>query len=152
MALTTRMTVRHLDGDRFAIDVRDHRLTVDQPLDDGGQDTGATPTELFVASLASCVAHYARGYLARHKLPTAGLAVTAEYTMGPRPPRVTDIRVDVDVPDGVPAERLGGLLAVASHCTVHNTLAHPPAITVALAGLSGGPGPAGAPRAGKEEA
>lgn len=128
------MTVRHLDGDRFTIGVRDHLITVDQPLADGGADTAATPTELFVASLASCVAFYARRYLIRHALPTAGFALTAEYTIGSRPAWVTDIRLDIQVPDGVPAERFGGLLAVASHCTVHNSLTDPPAVTVALAG------------------
>jgi putative redox protein len=128
------MTVKHLNGDRFAIGVRDHMLTVDQPLADGGEDTAPTPTELLVASLASCVAFYARRYLARHHLPTAGLIVTADYTLEPRPARVTDIRVDIQVPDGIPAERLDALLAVASHCTVHNTLADPPTVTVTLAG------------------
>jgi putative redox protein len=128
-------TVRtwHLDGDRFAIGIRDHLITVDQPTADGGQDTAPTPTELFVASLASCVGFYARRYLARHHLPTTGLTVTADYTMGTRPARVTDIRVDIDVPDGVPADRREALLAVASHCTVHNTLADDPQVTIALA-------------------
>jgi putative redox protein len=78
------MTVRYLNGDRFAIGVRDHMLTVDQPRADGGEDTEPTPTELLVASLASCVAFYARRYLARHHLPTAGLAVTADYTPSSR--------------------------------------------------------------------
>jgi putative redox protein len=128
------MTVWHLNGDRFAIGVRDHMLTVDQPLADGGEDTAPTPTELLVASLASCVAFYARRYLARHHLPTAGLIVTADYTLEPRPARVADIRVDIQVPDGIPAGRLDALLAVASHCTVHNTLADPPTVTVTLAG------------------
>ena len=105
------MTVRHLDGDRFTIGVRDHLLTVDQPVDDGGADTAPTPTELFVASLASCVAFYAGRYLSRHQLPTDGLTVTAHYTLGRRPARVTDIRVDVALPDGVPAERRDALLA-----------------------------------------
>ena len=130
------MTVRHLDGDRFAIGVRDHLITVDQPLADGGADTAATPTELFVASLASCVAFYARRYLSRHQLPTDGLTVTAQYTLGLRPARVTDIRVDIQLPDGVPAERRDALLAVASHCTVHNSLTHPPEVTVTLAGTA----------------
>jgi uncharacterized OsmC-like protein len=49
------LTTWHLDGDRFAISIRDHMITVDQPVADGGQDTAPTPTELFVASLASCV-------------------------------------------------------------------------------------------------
>jgi putative redox protein len=124
------VTVRHLDGDRFAIGVRDHMFTVDQPADVGGDDTAPTPTELFVASLASCVAFYARRYLARHALPTAGLIVTADYTLGERPARVTEIRVDIRLPDGVPEQRRDALLAVASHCTVHNSLTDPPQITV----------------------
>ena len=130
------MTVRHLDGDRFTIGVRDHLLTVDQPVNDGGADTAPTPTELFVAGLASCVAFYARRYLSRHQLPTDGLTVTAQYTLGLRPARVTDIRVDVQLPDGVPAERRDALLAVASHCTVHNSLTHPPEVTVTPAGTA----------------
>ena len=47
--MTERLDVRHLDGDRFAIDVRGHTITVDQPVDAGGEDTARTLTELFVA-------------------------------------------------------------------------------------------------------
>jgi uncharacterized OsmC-like protein len=129
------LTVSHIHGDRFAIRVRDHVITIDQPLSDGGADTAPTPVELFVASLASCVAHYARRYLVRHGLPTAGLRVTSDYTMGSRPARVADIRIDIQIPDGVPAESRAALLAVASHCTVHNTLVATPTVTVALAGV-----------------
>jgi putative redox protein len=125
-------TVKYLDGDRFAIGIRGHMVAVDQPLADGGEDTAPTPTELLVASLASCVAFYARRYLARHRLPTAGLNVTADYTMGTRPTRVADVTVDIQVPDGVPPARLDALLAVASHCTVHNTLTDQPTVTIAL--------------------
>jgi uncharacterized OsmC-like protein len=127
------LRVTHVAGDRFAIGVRDHVITVDQPLTDGGDDTAPTPTELFVAGLASCVAFYARRYLARHDLPTDGLEVTAAYEMGSRPARVTDIRINVVVPDGVPEERHAALLAMASHCTVHNTLADPPSVDIVLA-------------------
>src|SRR6266545_1791870 len=79
----SEMTVWYLDGDRFAVEVRDHVITVDQPLADGGQDTAPTPTEMFVASLAGCVAFYAHRFLARHHLPSAGLAVMTEYTDQP---------------------------------------------------------------------
>ena len=129
----TGVGVRHLDGDRFAIDVRGHTVLVDQPVDDGGSDTAPTPTELLVASLASCVAFYARRYLARHGLPTGGLRVTADYEMGSRPARVARLDVRLQLPDNVPAERRDALLAVASHCTVHNTLAEPPEVSVRLA-------------------
>lgn len=129
-----RVTVRHLDADRFTIAVGRHTLTVDQPVDQGGEDSAPTPTELFVASLASCVAHYARRYLTRHGLPTEGLEVTASYDLAKSPARVGDVQVQVKVSDAIPAERLDALLAVASHCTVHNSLIQPPSVRVTLVG------------------
>ena len=132
------MRVEPRGGDRFDINVRGHLLTVDQPVSHGGDDTAATPTELFVASLASCVAFYARRYLARHNLPTEGLAVEATFEMGSRPARVSGINVRLIVPEGVPAERREPLLAVASHCTVHNTLAATPEVSITLENAASG--------------
>jgi LmbE family N-acetylglucosaminyl deacetylase/uncharacterized OsmC-like protein len=127
------MRVEHRGGDRFDINIRGHLISVDQPVRHGGDDTAATPTELFVASLASCVAFYARRYLARHNLPTEGLAVDATFDIGSRPARVSGITVRVIVPEGVPPERREPLLAVATHCTVHNTLAATPDVSITLA-------------------
>ena len=127
------LAVQHVDGDRFTIGIRDHLIDVDQPVTDGGEDTAPTPTELFVASLASCVAFYARRYLARHHLPSAGLRVTTDYRMGSHPARVSDIRIGITLDSAVPHDRRQALLAVATHCTVHNSLTHPPAIDIALA-------------------
>jgi putative redox protein len=36
------------------------------------------------------------------------------------------------VPEGVPADRLDALLAVATHCTVHNTLSSEPVVSITL--------------------
>jgi LmbE family N-acetylglucosaminyl deacetylase/uncharacterized OsmC-like protein len=128
------MRVEYRGGDQFDVNVRGHIIAVDQPVKDGGDDTAPTPTELFIASLASCVAFYARRYLARHNLPTDGLAVEATFAMGSKPARVAGIQVRLVVPDGVPPERLDALLAVASHCTVHNTLERTPDVSITLAG------------------
>jgi LmbE family N-acetylglucosaminyl deacetylase/uncharacterized OsmC-like protein len=132
------MRVEHRGGDTFDISVRGHTITVDQPVKDGGDDTAPTPTELFIASLASCVAFYARRFLARHNLPTEGLAVEATFDMGSRPARVSGITMRLIVPDGVPAERRDPLLAVATHCTVHNTLASRPDVSITLADAPAG--------------
>lgn len=125
--------VRHLDGDRFEISMRQHKVTVDQPRQDGGEDSGPAPTELFVAALASCVAFYSGRFLTRHGLSTEGLAVEACYEMGARPARVAQMTLLLHVPAGVPDDRRAPLLAVASHCTVHNTLTDPPAVRIELA-------------------
>lgn len=130
--MSDELSVRHLGNDRFAIDLRGHTITVDQPVDAGGEDTAPTPTELFVAGLASCVAFYARRYLKRHDLPVEGLSVAASYTIGGRPARVTELNVVITPPDGLPEERRDAFLAVASHCTVHNTLEAPPEVAITL--------------------
>lgn len=126
--------VEHREGDLFDIDIRGHHLQADQPMADGGTDRAPTPTELFVAGLASCIAFYARRFLARHGLPDDELRVEAAYAMAERPARVGQVKLSIRVPDGVPAERWAALLAVASHCTVHNSLVQPPEISIELTG------------------
>jgi uncharacterized OsmC-like protein len=127
------LEARFVAGEAYEVTVRGHRLVVDQPADAGGQDSGPTPTELFVASLASCAAFYAGRFLTRHGYSRDGLAVSAGYEMASdRPARVRNVRLIVRVPAGLPPERWAALRAVASHCTVHNTLTSPPSVIIDL--------------------
>jgi putative redox protein len=128
-----RMDVRFIAGESYEVAVRGHQVRVDQPAGAGGADSAPTPVELFVASLASCVAFYAGRYLTRHGYGRDGLAVTARYAMSAdRPARVASIRLTVTVPASLPAARWPALHAVVSHCTVHNTLASPPPVQIDL--------------------
>ena len=128
-----RMEVSFIDGESYEIAVRGHRILVDQPADAGGEDTAPSPTELFVASLASCVAFYAGRYLTRHGHDRTGLTVSTEYEMATdRPARVRAIRISLKVPTDLPEDRWPALAAVVSHCTVHNTLLNPPDVAIEL--------------------
>lgn len=130
---TRSMHVRWDSDDRFDIQVRGHTITVDQPVEVGGADVGPTPTELFVAGLASCVGFYARRYLRRHDIDAAGLVVTARYRMGTRPARVAAVDLTIHLPARLSPQRRAGLLAQAGHCTVHNSVMHAPDIAISLA-------------------
>lgn len=130
------MSAHYRGGERYDIAVRGHTVTVDQPTEGGGEDTAPTPTELFVASLASCVAFYAGRYLTRHGIEREGLSVNATYQMATdRPARVVSIDLTVWVPDTVPVERRPALQKVMEHCTVHNSLATPPTVHIELESL-----------------
>ncbi|HEY7755563.1 MAG TPA: OsmC family protein [Actinomycetota bacterium] len=123
--------VRHEGGDRYRIAVRGHEIRVDQPVEDGGDDSAPTPTELFVAGLASCVAFYGGRYLTRHELPVEGFEVECSFELASdRPARVRTIHLDVHLPDGFPEERRDALIAVLRRCTVHNSLSLKPDVAI----------------------
>ena len=125
--------VTFVAGESYAALIRGHRIPVDQPADSGGNDSAPTPVELFVASLATCVAFYAGGYLTRHGYGRDDLTVTAGFVMASdHPARVSDIRVTIGVPADVAARHRAALRAVARHCTVHNTLISEPSIMIEL--------------------
>ncbi|WP_329272306.1 hypothetical protein [Streptomyces pseudovenezuelae] len=73
-----RIEVAHVNGDAYEVDVRGHRLLVDQAVEAGCTDVAPTPTEVFAAPLATCIAFYAGRYLDRHKLSRRGLRVRPE--------------------------------------------------------------------------
>jgi uncharacterized OsmC-like protein len=113
--------VRHVQGDEYAVLLRAHEVHTDQ----AGSDRGMSPVELF----ATCVAHYAGGYLHRHGLPREGLVVVAEYgAAADRPPRIGRIRLTVDPAQDLTPRQRQALHAVVDRCTVHNTLRQPPLI------------------------
>ncbi|HYA00166.1 MAG TPA: OsmC family protein [Candidatus Binatia bacterium] len=127
-----RLTVAHEAGQRYRVATRQHSFAVDQLPSDGGEDTAPMPTELFIGSLASCVAIYAANYLARHGFSTDDVAVTADYRMASAPYRVGEIVLRLEVP-GLPADLQPTLLAAASRCAIHNTLLNPPSVRIELA-------------------
>ena len=129
----TEMEVGYIDGESYEVAIRGHRVVVDQPADSGGGDTAPSPTELFVASLASCVAFYAGRYLTRHGYSRTGLTVSASFEFATdRPTRIGEIRMSVKVPTDLPESRWLALAAVARHCTVHNTMNNPPQVRIEL--------------------
>src|SRR6266496_5033684 len=131
---TIGLAATHLHGDAYEIQIRGHRLTVDQPVDAGGADLGPTPTELFVASLAACVGFYAGRFLRRHSLAAEGLRVDCQATMsGGRPARVESISLRLDGLPMLADRQRAALLAVVEHCTVHNSIRQAPEVEVELA-------------------
>ncbi len=131
--MTTSISVAPAGGRAYEITVRGHGVLVDQPAEAGGEDRGPQPIELFVAALAACVATYAGSFLRRDGIDAAGLRVECEYELAERPARVGVIRIRVVPPAGLPDDRRAPLLAMARHCSAHNTLRQAPAVDITLA-------------------
>jgi len=129
------VTVEHLGSVQFDIKTRGHSLVSDQPVEHGGFDEGMTPPELLLASLGSCAGYYAAQYLRKHKLASEGTRVRVTCDKVKEPvPRMTNFVIAVETPVEMSKEHLRGVQEAVEHCLVHNTLLHPPKITLKIEG------------------
>jgi putative redox protein len=128
-----KLSVSHHGGTRYDIVSGSHRIVTDQPVEDGGQDAGVSPVELFVGSVASCVAYFVGRFCTRHGISLEGLCVEADWDMVENPHRVGHIGLSVRVSHPLAPELQDRLLKVAHACTVHHSLTIAPTIDIALA-------------------
>jgi uncharacterized OsmC-like protein len=122
--------VSHVDGVRFAIQARSHIITSDQPLENGGEDSGMTPPEFLLASLGSCAAYYAVEFLRTRHLAETGVevSVTAEKLL--KPARLGKFHIHVLSPVELTPQNSEGLIRAIERCLVHNTFLSPPEIKI----------------------
>jgi uncharacterized OsmC-like protein len=127
-----KLSVSYRGGTRHDIVTGKHRIVTDQPVEDGGQDAGASPVELFVGSIASCVGYFVGRFCARHGIPADGLSVEAEWAMAEQPHRVGHVHLSIHLPHPIAPEMKERLLKVAHGCTVHQSVAIAPTVDIKL--------------------
>ncbi|MBH0189439.1 MAG: OsmC family protein [Nitrospira sp.] len=127
-----KLTAAYHGGTRYDIMSGKHRIVTDQSGADGGQDAGMSPVELFVGSVASCVAYFVGQFCARHNISRNGLSIDAKWAMAESPHRVGTIDVAIHLPHRITSEQRERLLKVAHGCTVHQSIACALTITIAL--------------------
>ena len=126
------LTVVYKGGTRFDVTNGKHVLVTDQPVVDGGNDAGMSPVELFVGSLASCVAYFVGQYCARHQIPCEGFTVEAGWSYAEQPHRVGAVEIKLNLPSDLTPEQREKLLKVAHGCTIHQSLAVPPKVDIQM--------------------
>ena len=113
---------RRREGYETEVEIRQHRLIVDEPQDRGGGDAGPTPTELLAASLATCTVITVLMYAERKGWELGPLEAEVDYT----PPSVDSppgFRVEMRTPTELSDEQRERILVIAAKCPVHKTLA-----------------------------
>jgi len=119
-------------GYRCRIPVRQFLLRSDEPLSiSGGTDTGPMPTELLLASLASCFAMALAHVAAKRAIEIGELSVTAQGDH--KGPSFGALRVEVR--SRLPRARIQPLpKPAAAVCYVSNTLRNAPRVEYTVAG------------------
>ena len=113
--------VRRRDGYEHEIEMRQHRLIIDEPEDKGGTDRGPMPAELLAASLGSCTAITMEMYAARKEWGLGTVEVSVDFTEATvDDPPTFDVRITLGAQ--LSKENRDRLLTIAGKCPVHKAL------------------------------
>ena len=103
------------------VEIRTHQLITDEPVEEGGQDSGPSPLELLAASLASCTAITMEMYAQRKGWEIGDVVVDVDYEPAQRG-SPTKFDMVITLPKELPDEQRERLMQIAAKCPVHRTL------------------------------
>ena len=119
-------------GVRVDANYRGNVVHTDQP-EPVGQNTAMSPSDLFLASLATCMGFYALRFCQERALSTEGLALTLNPVLDPATKRLTNIQVRMQAPAGFPEKYEKPLHRAVDQCTVKKALFDPPEFQIEIA-------------------
>ncbi len=122
------------EGTKVTIETRQFSWRADEPPEDSGTDTGPTPYELLLGSLAACIATTLRLYANHKGIPLAGVGVHLAFDrVHSNDCEDCDARTDgwieriqsnVTIRGRFDTAQRKRLAQVAQRCPVHKTLAN----------------------------
>jgi putative redox protein len=117
------------------VDASFRGLTVhtDQPLADGGENSAASPFELFLASIGTCAGFFVASFCQARAIPTDNIRLVQTINRNDATHMVESIAIDIVLPPDFPEKYRAAVVKAAESCTVKKHLAAPPEIKVAVA-------------------
>ena len=128
------LTVAFPGDKRVSVEMDGMTVHTDQPVKEGGLGETPTPFGLFLASLATCAAHYARSFCDTRKLSTKGLGLAMHLGFDEKVKRYTTVRFELTLPEDFPDKYRAPIMRAVEACYVKKHLENPPAFTTEIKG------------------
>ena len=114
---------------RVDVQVGGHVVHTDQPLDNGGEDTGPSPYDLFLASIGACAGIFIQGFCSKRGISTEGISVVERPTFGDDGV-LQSVALEIRVPPGFPDKYHAALINVVDGCSVKKAINAKPTFDV----------------------
>ena len=105
----------------------------DQPVTAGGDNTAPAPFEYFLASLATCVGIFVKGFCLERDIPTDHIKIVQEAIRGDQKGPIGKIKLEIQVPPDFPERYRNALINVANLCSVKKVMQNPPEFEITVA-------------------
>lgn len=122
------MKISLLSDDAVRVEAASSQMTVEADT----ADRQFSPFHMLAAGLAYCTWSVLYSWAEHAKIPADRLAVEVRWTFAEEPHRVGTMTMTLVWPD-LPENRRNAAQRAAGLCAVHQTLHHPPTVTVEVA-------------------
>ena len=104
------------------VHVRQHSFAVDEPADNGGEDLGITPHEVYDSALGACKAMTVLWYANRKKIPLEDIRVSVDRDDHEERHGLYRLRVTLSLTGALTEAQRRELLSVAEKCPLHKLM------------------------------
>jgi putative redox protein len=107
---------------KHTVHVRQHAYAVDEPPDNGGEDLGVTPHDLYDSALGACKAMTVLWYAQRKQIPVEDIHVTVDRDDSQERQGLYRLHVTLHLTGPLTDAQREQLLAVAEKCPLHKLM------------------------------
>lgn len=130
MANTTEIVVTLPGARRVDAQVGSHVVRTDQAVDDGGEDSAASPFQLFLAAIGTCAGVFVQGFCAKREISTEGIRILERPHIHAETGALLSVELEIQVPPTFPERYREALVRVADKCSVKQAIQAQPTFDV----------------------
>lgn len=131
--MTQTMEIHFPGGRRVNARYDGFEIATDQSPDSGGEGSAPEPFDLFLASLGTCAGVYVSAFCDKRGISTDGIRIVQSWSRDQETRKLTEIRIDIEVPPDFPEKYLTALERAADQCSVKKVLKDPPELVTRAA-------------------
>lgn len=116
-------------GRRVDARIGQHVIHTDQPRDNGGDDTAASPFELFLASIGTCAGIFVQGFCAARNIPFGDIRIHERVQLDEQGV-MQGVDLEIQLPPDFPPRYREAVVQVVEQCSVKRAIAAQPKFSV----------------------
>ena len=105
-------------------------IKTDQPTENGGDNSAASPFALFLASIGTCAGFYALRFCQQREINTTGMHITLDTERNSDTNRLDQVKLIIHLPDGFPEKYKKTIIRVTDQCSVKKAVLDSPEFSV----------------------